>query len=169
MTQCYSKNYRELRNPDIKVFSDPQSVLTSSSSDWARWMKTESARRMIFLANMLNFYSNRDYSTGQQLAYYEALNDELILNMPLPCSQAAWLARNEHDWRAAMQNLPSVAESHGSSGFNGPEDGAQAFLKTILSEFSKDDIQIESGKRAGFGESDELRNLIILCASEQFT
>ncbi|KAH8662814.1 hypothetical protein BGZ60DRAFT_412052 [Tricladium varicosporioides] len=59
-------------------------------------MKTESVRRMMFLANMLNFYNNHNYSTGQQPAYYEALNDELILNMPLLCSQVAWLVRNEY-------------------------------------------------------------------------
>ncbi|RFU28349.1 hypothetical protein B7463_g8004, partial [Scytalidium lignicola] len=167
------KSYPEICNPDINVFSNSKSILGSSAtSTWARWTKTETARRMIFLANMLNFYSNRNHSTGNQLPYYVPLDDELILNMPLPCSQAAWLARNEDDWRSAMQNPPSSPASHYSSGFNSHEDktlSSETSLKTIFSKFARDDIEIKCGKSVGFNDSDELRRLIVLCASEQFT
>lgn len=119
---------------------------------------------------MLNFYSNRDHSTGKQMPYYEPLNDELILNMPLPCSKAAWLARDEEDWRLAMKRYPSSA-SYLSSGLNSPgceSLSSEIFLKTIFSKFTKEYLQVEFGKSVGFGDSDELRALIVLCASEQF-
>lgn len=104
------------------------------------------------------------------MPYYEPLNDDLILNMPLPCSQAAWLARDEESWRLAMERQPSSV-SHPSSGFNETGSGAlysEIFLKTIFSRFSKEYLQVEIDNRVGFGDSDELRGLIVLCASEQF-
>src|SRR6187402_3966900 len=125
MIKCYSQSYPEISNHNINAFSDPRSVLGGTApSAWARWIKTETGRRMIFLANMLNFYSSHDHSTGKQLPYYEPLDDELILNMPLPCSQDAWLAQNEEDWRSAMQNPSSPLASGHLSGFNSPEDEA---------------------------------------------
>ncbi len=42
-------------------------------------------------------------------------------------------------------------------------------LKTIFSKFSKEYLQVEIGTNVGFGSSEELRRLIILCASEQFS
>jgi hypothetical protein len=171
MTESYSRSYPELRNPDINVFSDPKSSpCSAATSTWARWRITETARRTIFFANILNFYSNRDHSTGKQMPYYEPLNDELILNMPLPCSQATWLARDEEDWRLAMKSHPSSA-SHLSSSFNSPGCetlSSEIFLKTIFSKSTKEYLQVEFGKSVGFGDSDELRGLIVLCASEQF-
>jgi hypothetical protein len=171
MTQTYSQSYLEIRNPDINVFSDPKSnPCSAATSTWARWRITETARRTVFFANMLNFYSNRNHSTGKQMPYYEPLNDELILNMPLPCSQAAWLAHNEEDWRLAMKRQQPSA-SHLSSGLSSPGCetlSSEIFLKTIFSKFTKEHLQIEFGKSVGFGDSDELRGLIVLSASEQF-
>src|SRR4051794_245593 len=134
MTQCYSRVYPEICNPDINVFSDPRSVVTSSATAWQRWVKTEIARRMIFLANILNFYGNRDSRTGKQSPYYEPLDDDIILNMPLPCNEAAWSARNEENWRAAMQN-----PLRGSPSLNGAGSDTtipEASLKEVLSKFS---------------------------------
>ncbi|KAK9320898.1 hypothetical protein V1517DRAFT_340336 [Lipomyces orientalis] len=171
MTESYLGLYHEIRNPDISVFSDPNSApCRAATSIWARWRITETARRTIFFANILNFYSNRDHSTGKQLPYYEPLNDELILNMPLPCSQAAWLARDEEDWSLAMKRHPPPT-NHLLSDFNSRGRDAlssEIFLKTILSKFTKEDLQVEIGTSVGFADSDELRRLIILCASEQF-
>jgi hypothetical protein len=171
MIEIYCRSYPEIRNPDINVFSDPNSSpCSAATSTWARWRITETARRTIFFANMFNFYGNRDHRTGKQLPYYEPLNDDLILNMPLPCNQAAWLARSEEDWRLAMERPPPSA-NHLPPGFNSPGCEALASeisLKTIFSKFTKESLQVEIGTNVGFGDSDELRRLIVLCASEQF-
>ncbi|KAH8585439.1 hypothetical protein B0O99DRAFT_587368 [Bisporella sp. PMI_857] len=171
MTEIYCRSYPEIRNPDYNVFSDPHSSpCSAATTSWARWRITETARRTVFFANILNFYSNRNHNTGKQLAYYEPLNDDLILNMPLPCSQAAWAARTKEDWKFAMMKHPTSA-SHLLSSFNNPGCEAissEMFLKNILSQFSKEYLQIEIGTSVGFGNSDELRRLIILCATEQF-
>lgn len=170
MTQCYAKSYPEIRNPDIKVFSDPNSAPTSTvSSPWARWRITETARRTIFFANIVNFYINHNNTTGQQLPYYEPLDDELILNMPLPCSHATWVARDEPEWMIAMQTQPSPLVLHFASELSpGRDILPEVTLKTILSKYTKDYILREFGRNIGFGDSDKLRSLIILCASEQF-
>lgn len=171
MTESYSQRYSEIRNPDISVFADPHSSpCSAATSTWARWRITETARRTVFFANMINFYSNRDHITGKQLPYYEPLNEELIINMPLPCSQAAWLARDEETWRLAMERHAPTA-NHLLSGFNSPGCDAlssEISLKTTFSKFTKDYLQVQIGTNVGFSDSDELRRLIVLCASEQF-
>ncbi|KFY49031.1 hypothetical protein V495_00797 [Pseudogymnoascus sp. VKM F-4514 (FW-929)] len=171
MTECYSESYPALRNPNISVFSDPSSLPDSEhTSTWSRWKTTETARRTIFFANILNFYTTRDHSTRKQSPYYKSLNDELILNMPLPCTEAAWLARTEEDWNAAMNEHQSILD-HVSSAADLPGHGSlstETSLNTILSKYTKEFLQVEVGTNVGFSDSDELRHLIILCATEQF-
>jgi hypothetical protein len=117
---------------------------------------------------MLNYYSNRDHNTGKQLPYYEPLNEDLILNMPLPCSHAVWVARDEEEWNITMKN--QTASAINTAGFNSPscEALSSGILKNILSKFNKEYLQAEIGNSVGFGDSDELRRLIILCSCEQF-
>ncbi|KAL9619039.1 MAG: hypothetical protein Q9160_006294 [Pyrenula sp. 1 TL-2023] len=159
MAESYAQSNPEIRNPDVSVFSDPNSnPCPKVTSPWARWKTTETARRTIFFANMVNFCSNYDHTTGKQMAYYEPLNDDLILNMPLPCNQAAWSADDEDTWKTAIKTPSSP-----------PNYFAETTLKIILSSNIKDQLQAEIGTNVGFGDSDQLRRLIILCASEQFT
>ncbi|KAF2854605.1 hypothetical protein T440DRAFT_504873 [Plenodomus tracheiphilus IPT5] len=170
MTHCYARSYPAIRNPDIDVFSDPGSAPTSTiASSWARWRITETARRTVFFANTLNFYINHNHVTGEQLPYYEPLDDDLILNMPLPCSEAAWNARDEPSWMMSMQTNPSplvldLAIEMGPS--NGPLQ--EVTLKTMFSRYNREYIQQKFGRNVGFSDSDKRRALILLCACEQF-
>ena len=107
---------------------------------------------------MVNFCSNYDHTTGKQVPYYEPLNNELILNMPLPCNQAAWLADDEQSWKRAMETQSSPTNQ-----------SFDTSLKNILSRYTKEQLRAEIGTNIGFSDADELRRLIILCASEQFT
>ena len=171
MVRKYFQNYPDLRNPDVNAFSNPRSSPCSAAlSTWARWRITETARRTIFFANMLNFCSNLDHRTGKLSPYYEAIDDDLILNMPLPCSHTAWIAREEDDWMLAMHNDLTGADQ---TSVHPTTNGMTTFvtepsLKTIFSNFQKECLQTQIGTRIGFGDSEDLRRLIILCASEQF-
>ncbi len=123
------------------------------------------------MVNMVNFYSNRDLGTGKQMPYYEPFDDELILNMPLPCSQAAWSAKNEEDWKLAMSKPSNASSEPLTTHFNEPGFAtipSDALLKNILSGVTKEHLQDKLSQSAGFGDSDQLKSLIILCASEQF-
>jgi hypothetical protein len=169
MTRVYGRPYSQIRNPDVNIFTDPSSSpCIAATSQWARWRITETARRTIFFANMLNYYNNRDHNTGKSLPYYEPLNEELILNMPLPCSHAVWVARDEEEWNIAIKNQTTSAIN--TAGFNrlGSEALSSETLKNILSMFSKEYLQAEIGTSVGLGDSDELRRLIILCSCQQF-
>ena len=139
-------------------------------------MVTETVRRTIFLANIVNFFSNRDLGSGKQSPYYEPLDDEFVMNMPLPCSHALWSARTEDEWTRLKMQLPepSPAASDPSFDFNPllPESlslgSSQNSIKFFLSKVSKDYLRMNWCKSIGFGDSDELRYFIILCALEQF-
>lgn len=171
MVRKYLQHYPDLRNTDVNAFSSPKSSPCGAAvSTWARWRITETARRTIFFANMLNFCCNLDHRTGKLSPYYEALDDDLILNIPLPCSHAAWTARDEDDWMLAIRNDPTGAEQI-SVDSNQPVTPlvTEPSLKTILSIFRRECLQAQIGTRTGFGNSDELRRLIIFCASEQFS
>lgn len=172
MTESYLRSYPEIRNHDINVFSDPSSSpCSAATSQWARWRITETARRTIFFTNIVNFYSNLDHKTGKLSPYYEALNDDLILNMPLPCNHAAWLARDEKSWSFAMRSHSSLSNYHSPDSNHAGNGGlsSESCLKSVFSKFSKEHLQAELGNQIGFGDSDELRRFIILSASEQFT
>lgn len=122
---------------------------------------------------MLNYYSNRDHNTGKQLPYYESLNEDLILNMPLPCSHAVWVARDGEEWNIAVKNQIASSAIINAAGFDSPgycdeEAFSSETLKNILSKFNKEYLREEIGTSVGFGDSGELRRLIILCSYEQF-
>lgn len=169
MTEVYANPYSQIRNQDVSVFTDPNSSpCIAATSQWARWRITETARRTIFFANMLNFYNNRDLHTGKQLPYYEPLNEDLILNMPLPCSHAAWVARDEEEWSVAIKNQKDSAISTLDSRSHACERLSSETLKNVRSKFNKEYLQTEIGTSFGFGDSNELRRLIILCSCEQF-
>ncbi|KFY44147.1 hypothetical protein V495_03616 [Pseudogymnoascus sp. VKM F-4514 (FW-929)] len=169
MTRVYSRPYPQILNPDTSVFTDPSSVpCKSATSPWARWRVTETARRTTFFANILNYYSNHDLKTGNLSPYYESLDDELILNMPLPCSQAVWVARNEEEFDLAIKNQKASAIDTARLNGLGCDALSSKTLKNILARFSKEFLQAEIGTSASFADSDELRRLIILCACDQF-
>lgn len=83
---------------------------------------------------MLNSYTNRDINTKKQLPYHEPMTEDLIFNLPLPCSQAARVAQNEEYWRVAVAGLVYGAT-----------------LRTVLSRLSKENVKAEFENSAGFG------------------
>ncbi|GIJ99676.1 hypothetical protein Aspvir_003677 [Aspergillus viridinutans] len=177
MTQCFSRSYLESHDTALLPPADAGPDVTDS---WVKWAVAETARRTIFLANIVNFFSNRDLNSGRQSPYYEPLNDELIMNMPLPCDQALWSARTEDEWRKATPASPGssgTTDPFSTLGAAGgdipvaeqlPNHQHQPSLKTLFSKFAQDDLRANCATNAGFADSNELRSFIILCALEQF-
>ena len=175
MTQSFSKSYPELHDPNLDVYFDRTSGTNDpTQSPWNRWMITETARRTIFLANIINFLSNRNFKSAEQSSYYEPLDDEFVMSMPLPCTDALWRARTENDWTKLAMHEPSPAASDPLSDFNpllleSLNSGfSQISIKSLFSKVTKDYLRTNLQKTIGFGDSDELRCFIILCALEQF-
>lgn len=171
MTRTYIVPYLQIRSPDIAAFSDFKSTPCSpTTTTWGRWRTTETTRRTVFIVNMVNFLNNYDPRTRKTSPYYEPLSDDLILNMPLPCSQTVWLAYEEENCRLAMKNhQPWVNYSSPDPDHSTTEAlSRETCLSTILSKYSKERIQAAIGPHVGLVDSDDLRRLVILCATEQF-
>ncbi|KAJ8098544.1 hypothetical protein POJ06DRAFT_257326 [Lipomyces tetrasporus] len=173
MTERYLRSYPEIRNP-MSMFSQsrirphvgqPHQYGPGGGSPRQQGEYFSSPTFSISTAIVIIVQESNCRTMNHLMS-----NDVLILNMPLPCSQAAWLARDEEDWSLAMKRHPPPT-NHLSSGFNSRGRDAlssEIFLKTILSKFTKEDLLVEIGTGVGFVDSDEPRRLIILCASEQF-
>ncbi|KAF4214208.1 hypothetical protein CNMCM8980_006893 [Aspergillus fumigatiaffinis] len=176
MTQCFSRSYLESHDTALLPAAD-----ANSTNSWVKWAVAETARRTIFLANIVNFFSNRDLDSGRQSPYYEPLNDELVMKMPLPCDQGLWSARTEDEWRKATPASPGslgitdafstfgVAAGDIPVGEQLPNGQYQPSLEVLFSKFSKGDLRANCATNAGFADSNELRSFIILCALEQFS
>ncbi|KAL5366535.1 hypothetical protein BJX96DRAFT_38134 [Aspergillus floccosus] len=185
MTQCFSRSYLETHDAALLPDTDP-------NGSWVQWAVAETARRTIFLANIVNFFSNCDLESGRQSPYYEPLNDELIMKMPLPCHQGLWGARTEEEWRQAMLRFhqasptgsPGTSDTLSSFGAAaaGPAVGQHIALgeplpnhphppslQSLFSKFAKDYLRANFTANAGFADSNELRSFIILCALEQYS
>ena len=176
MTLCFSKPYPEIHNPDPRVFFDSAAgIISPGRSPWNKWMITETARRTILLAHIVNLFCNRDFESGKQSPYYEPLDKDLIMNMPLPCSHTLWSARTEDEWTKLMmqQHEPSSLASNSMFVSNPPlpgspsPDSSNQTVNSIISKSTKDDLRMMSCESAGFGDSDELRHFFILCMIEQ--
>ncbi|GFF29275.1 hypothetical protein IFM61606_10324 [Aspergillus udagawae] len=169
MTQCFSRSYLESHDTALLP---PANAGPNGTDSWVKWAVSETARRTIFLANIINFFSNHDLNSGRQSPYYEPLNDELIMKMPLPCDQALWSARTEDEWRKATPaspGSPGTTDAFSTFGATGvPNHQQQPSLKVLFSKFTKDDLRAKCMMNAGLAGSNELRSFIILCALEQF-
>lgn len=72
-------------------------------TDWRMWIMQETIRRTLFLGNVIN---NLSYRMGKQNSYYfEPLDDNLILKMPLPAPSRLWKASSKEEWLAVKENL----------------------------------------------------------------
>ena len=178
MTRYFSKSHFDLQNSNAPGSSDLSSRPGSTAkSPYDTWVVMETARRTIFLANIVNFFSSRDHESGKQSPYYEPLSDDFILNLPLPCSHALWCSRTEDEWTRLSAQLhesfPIASGALVEFDDTAPDlasiGSSQVSLQFLLSKFTKDYLRMHFGTSIGFGNSDELRRLVVLCAVEQFS
>ncbi|KAL4996695.1 hypothetical protein BDV10DRAFT_186933 [Aspergillus recurvatus] len=89
--------------------------------NWERWKFAESLRRNIFFANIVNILGARAGKLNS--AYFEPLDDEVVLNLPLPapecmwrsCSLREWLEAREYALRMAPESTSTLPESEGQN------------------------------------------------------
>lgn len=73
---------------------------------WRQWCFTETLRRTIFLAHAINVLSARLHK--QDPFFYEALDGDLVLDMPLPAPAALWEATFEGQWLSVQAGAPWI-------------------------------------------------------------
>lgn len=158
----------------IRSHSNPESNLISrpniGDKSFTEWGVAETARRTIFLSNIVHFFSNRGLETGEPSLYYEPLDDDFVLNLPLPSTSPLWIARTDKEWKDTAEYQLNDAfpfESRDISTIGIAP--TRLTLNKILKQFSKEELKswaIHQG--VGFEGSDALRNFVILCALEQY-
>ena len=148
-------------HPDIATSDSFRRPLT-----WRSWAVAETVQRTIFLANLVNFFANRALDTGRQSLYYHELDQDLILNMPLPCPQTLWDAKTEEQWIKARDSEMGAGQvvfnlAHYNSG--------QPSLQELFSSYTRDQLRHSFGESYGVSDSGSLQSLIVLASLEQFT
>lgn len=78
---------------------------SSNAASWRSWCLIETLRRTLFVAHAINVLAAR--LRPQAAYFYEALDDALLLDLPLPAPAPLWEAGDAGAWRAARQRLPT--------------------------------------------------------------
>ncbi|KAL4783847.1 hypothetical protein BJX76DRAFT_357632 [Aspergillus varians] len=155
----FLKMVRKLISTHLQPSRNTNGTDEAESTNWRKWIMNETIRRTVFLANIINTLSCR--TQKQNPYYYEALDDEAVLNMALPAPLPLWKASCSEEWLAAKGNL-------------GPEDRAQsqATVKMVLDQVTgQSDIVTPRGRRGGrtperirFEELDEFTKIVVSTA-----
>ena len=77
---------------DTSDFSEPV---------WEKWIATETVRRTFFLIHIINVVACR--MEKQSAYFYEELDDNLVMNLPLPASEKIWKANSASEWKSALK------------------------------------------------------------------
>lgn len=136
-------------------------------SAWLTWAVGETSRRIIFLAHIVNYLATRDAKTGETDPYYEPLDDEMIWNMPLPCSAAAWNAQTEQEWLSVLQKQDTNFVTDSQSVLLSEVFKHEPTIKVLITKFTKDHIRSQFAGNIGFQDSESFRNLVVRCALKQ--
>jgi hypothetical protein len=91
MTRRLYKHYR----PAIETNHDDE-------LNWERWKFSESIRRNIFFANIINILGARAGKLNG--VYFETLDDDVILNLTLPSPECMWRACSLREWLDAREH-----------------------------------------------------------------
>lgn len=79
-----SKYPSVIRSHGEAPHEDLLSATGHALQQWEHWTVPETARRIIFLANVAHFLSSHDSQSRKPSPYYEPLDLRLIMNMPFP-------------------------------------------------------------------------------------
>lgn len=167
MTRRFCQSHPEATDPSAEMNRDSLIRYASAPSAWMTWLVAETARRTVFLAHIVNYFATKDPKTGEVSPYYEPLNDEMICNMPLPCSSAAWKARTEQEWLNVLRKENKLMATDGQSILLSELFRNEPTISSLLSKFTKEHLRLQFSRNIGLDDSDSLRNLIIHCALEQ--
>lgn len=68
---------------------------------WKKWASAETVRRTFFLIHIINVVACR--TEKQNPFFYEELDDDLVMNLPLPAPEKMWQANSAAEWQSALE------------------------------------------------------------------
>ncbi|KAJ5716731.1 hypothetical protein N7493_008642 [Penicillium malachiteum] len=92
MTRCLCRVHKE--------------ALEGNDTSWSEWKFIESLRRNVFFVHIVNILAAKARSLHYD--YFEPLDDDMILKMPLPAPESVWRACSEDEWRVAREYAHSI-------------------------------------------------------------
>lgn len=103
----------------------------TAPSAWRYWCLIETLRRTFFLVHAINVLAMR--LRKQDAYFYEPLDDDLVLDMPLPSPAPLWEASLEEEWRArgSLTWRPTTGRMMQQEHMTLPA-GTDAFTRTIV-------------------------------------
>ncbi|THX72461.1 hypothetical protein D6D04_09071, partial [Aureobasidium pullulans] len=161
MTRRFCLSHPEAINPSAQMNRDALVRYTTAPSAWMTWLVGETARRTVFFADIANYFASKSPVTGELSPYYEPLDDELIWNMPLPCSSAIWNARTEHEWLQLIRTQDPGISSEDQPMLLSMVFNREPTLKSLMTNFTKDYLLTQYSGRYGLENSESLCNLIV--------
>ncbi|KAJ5731793.1 C6 finger domain protein [Penicillium malachiteum] len=81
--------------------------LEGKETGWSEWKFIESLRRNMFFVHIVNILAAE--TRRLHYDYFEPLDDDMILNMPLPAPECMWRACSEEEWRIACDYDRSIS------------------------------------------------------------
>ncbi|KAK6007390.1 hypothetical protein QM012_004204 [Aureobasidium pullulans] len=166
MTRRFCQSHPEATNPAAALSNDSLSRYGTVSSVWMTWLVGETARRTVFLAHIINFFASGDTKTGEISPYHESLNDEMILNMPLPCSSAAWEAKTEQEWLSVLRSQRQMAIPDDQAVSLAEVFALEPTIESLRQKLTKEQLKSQYSGNIGLETSESLRNLIVHGALE---
>lgn len=113
-------------------------------SDWGKWQLAETLRRTVHLVNVINILCCHRHTLSAR--YFEPLDDDLVLNLPLPSTDSLWGICTIESWNLRGQL--------------GRED--RVITPRVILEISEG-VEVDGGRCVGssINESEELTGLIV--------
>ncbi|KAL2856515.1 hypothetical protein BJY01DRAFT_242852 [Aspergillus pseudoustus] len=134
----------------------------TESNNWRKWIVNETIRRTVFLANTINTLSYR--TQKQNPYYYEALDDDAVLKMPLPAPVSVWKASSEEEWLSAKANLSAEDRARSAMTVQMMLDQITGQAQGVVGGSSRGGRRGRERERVNFEELDEFTRIVISTA-----
>lgn len=121
------------------VHSNTLQIHHEDENDWNQWKFMESLRRNFFFVHIINILESKTKKLNEN--YFEPLNDNMILRLPLPAPERMWRACSAEEWmlaRAQTLGRPISPKS--------PRDGGSTLrtLGDVLQEVHAGKVDVAS-------------------------
>jgi hypothetical protein len=81
------------------IHSKALQIHHEDENDWNQWKFMESLRRNFFFVHIINILESKARKLNE--SYFEPLNNNMILKLPLPAPERMWRACSAEEWMLA--------------------------------------------------------------------
>ncbi|KAJ5394603.1 uncharacterized protein N7487_012244 [Penicillium crustosum] len=137
--ELYSSFLLKMTRRLSSVYSKALQIHHEDENDWNQWKFMESLRRNFFFVHIINILESKTQKLNEN--YFEPLNDNMILRLPLPAPERMWRACSTEEWMLARAQTLGCPISPKS-----PENGGSTLrtLGNVLQEVQAGKVDVAS-------------------------